>query len=153
MLDSPSKDTLNPREFANKLHQKPKTRGSAKPSILQATTEIEEVPTAADWRPKFKVSKRGFKIFSTLFYTPSAADAPGEIPWSEFLSAMASVGFSLKKLDGSAWLFAPVDDIFSRSIIFHEPHPSSRIPFKIARRFGRRLERAFGWTGESFERA
>ena len=151
-LDTPSKDTVNPREFATNLHQKPKTRGSAKPNVPQSTTD-GEVPATADWCPKFKVSKRGFKIFSTLFYTPSEANAPGEIPWSEFLSAMASVGFSLKKLDGSAWLFAPVNDIFSRSIIFHAPHPSSRIPFKIARRFGRRLERAFGWTGESFERA
>lgn len=151
-LMTPSKDTVSPRDFATDLHQKPKTRGSAQPSVAQPTTDVA-APAVADWCPKFKVSKRGFKIFTTLFYTPSEANAPGEIPWSEFLSAMASVGFSLKKLDGSAWLFAPVDDLFGRSIIFHEPHPSNKIPFKIARRFGRRLERAFGWTSESFERA
>ena len=89
------------------------------------------------------------------FYSPFEDDKPpGEIPWSEFLSAMASVRFSIKKLDGSAWVFTPhiESDVFQQSIIFHEPHPSSKIPLRIARRFGRRLERTYGWSGGSFER-
>jgi hypothetical protein len=36
------------------------------------------------------------------------------------------------------------------SIIFHEPHPSNKIPYVIARRHGRRLARAYGWSGETF---
>ena len=151
-LNTASKDTTNPRELATNLHQEPKTQGSANSNIPEPFINVA-VPVAAESSPKFKVSKRSFKVFSTLFHTPSAAETPGETPWSEFLLAMASVGFSLKKLDGSAWLFDPVDDLSSRSIIFHEPHPSSRIPPKVVRRFGRRLERAFGWTSESFERA
>ena len=105
-----------------------------------------------DERPRFKVSKRSFKIFTALFFTPKEENPPGEIAWSEFLSAMASVGFSIKKLHGSAWAFKPVDDLFNRSTIFHEQHPSSKVPFKMARRFGKRLEKLLGWSIESFEK-
>lgn len=131
---------------------KPKTRGVAATLTTHNTTDLEET-TIDDNPPKFAVSKRGFKVFSTLFHVKVNESLPGEIPWSEFLSAMASVGFSIQKLDGSAWVFEPQKDLFRRSIIFHEPHPSSKIPFTIARRFGRRLERAYGWTSESFVRA
>ncbi|KAL8726818.1 MAG: hypothetical protein Q9181_005915 [Wetmoreana brouardii] len=133
--------------------QKIKTRGeaseSAHPSELGSELPIEEPESLS---PKFTVSKRGFKVFSTLFHTPNGEDPPGEVPLSEFLSAMASVGFSVRKLDGSAWVFEPLTDVFRRSIIFHEPHPTNKIPFQTARRYGRRLERAYGWTGASFSR-
>jgi len=130
------------------VRQKDKIRGAATEPKLETA---EEPPTIAE-PPKLTVSKRGFKVFSTLFYVPREDDPPGEIPWSEFLSAMASIGFSVKKLNGSAWVFAPLNDLFQRSIIFHEPHPASKIPYHIARRYGRRLERAYGWTGASFVR-
>ena len=39
----------------------------------------------------------------------------------------------------SAWVLAPREDEFKRSIVFHEPHPYSRIPFRMTRRYGRRL--------------
>lgn len=131
---------------------KPKTRGVAATPTTQEPTDLGE-NSADDESPKFTVSKRGFKVFSTLFHGKVNETLPGEIPWSEFLSAMASVGFSIQKLDGSAWVFEPQDDLFRRSIIFHEPHPSNKIPFTIARRIGRRLERAYGWTSENFVRA
>ena len=130
---------------------KPKTRGVAQataPGSTEATQEQDNHRSTI-----FRVSKRGFKVFKTLYFTPTEGEPPGEIAWSEFLSAMASVGFSIKKLDGSAWVFAPSDDEWRQSIIFHEPHPSSKIPFQVARRFGRRLWRRYGWTGESFQRA
>ena len=146
-------DTLPPSK------QKPKTRGVPDPSKSQEETEPEPPSNTilpANQAPIFTVSKRGYKVFSTLFSTPSSSDDHDvqntEIPWAEFLSAMASVGFSIKSLDGSAWIFAPISDMFHRSIIFHEPHPSSKIPFRTARRFGRRLERAFGWTMANFVR-
>ncbi len=130
--------------------EKIKTRGAAAESEHPLEPPTDQPETKI---PKFTVSKRGFKVFATLFHTASGEDPPGEVPWSDFLSAMASVGFSLRKLDGSAWVFEPVSDLFRRSIIFHEPHPTNKIPFQVARRYGRRLERAYGWTGASFSRA
>lgn len=50
------------------------------------------------------------------------------------------------------WHFAPIEDNFQRSIMFHEPHPVAKIPFWNYVRMGRRLERVFGWTKDTFER-
>ena len=99
--------------------------------------------------PTIAVSKRAYKVFSALFYNPMKDPPPGEIPWSEFLHALSSIGFAVEKQYGSAWLFTP-PDTHQRTIIFHEPHPSRNIPILIVRRHGRRLERAYNWTSETF---
>ncbi|KAL8919639.1 MAG: hypothetical protein Q9208_006671 [Pyrenodesmia sp. 3 TL-2023] len=152
-LESRTESTITTSLLAQE-RQKPKTRGIPR-TVDPATTEEPNgivTPEEKDTTPVFNVSKRGFKVFSTLFYSPTAGEPPGELPWSEFLSAMASVGFSIKKLDGSAWVFAPANDEWKQSIIFHEPHPSSKIPFQVARRFGRRLWRTYGWNSGNFKR-
>ncbi|KAI1485113.1 hypothetical protein F5X96DRAFT_674957 [Biscogniauxia mediterranea] len=127
-----------------------------------------------------KVSRRALKVFRVLFHDPEASAArPGEVPWAEYLHALTSVGFSASKQGGgSRWLFQPPpaptppeqpqqddgndggnndDDngkwlwaSSRRSITFHEPHPSSRIEYRLARKFGRRLQRTYGWSGEMF---
>ena len=96
--------------------------------------------------PKIHVSSRALKVFSALFHDPHS-DPPGEIPWTEFLHAFSSAGFAIQKQYGSAWLFTPKS---GKPILFHEPHPVAKIPIHIARRHGRRLERAYGWTRDTF---
>ena len=147
-LEARSEKTISSEAPAQRP-QKVKTRGTASEPVPHDDPPATPV---VDRPPEFHVSKRGFKVFSTLFHIPSVEDLPGEVPWAEFLSAMASVGFSIKALDGSAWVFEPQSDLFRRSIIFHEPHPGSKIPLQTARRYGRRLERAYGWTRDSFSR-
>lgn len=73
--------------------------------------------------------------------------------WLDFLHALVSIGFQAEKLYGSVWQFVPNSKFFGverRSIHFHEPHPGGKMAFWVARRCGRRLERAFGWGGETF---
>ncbi|KAH7075133.1 hypothetical protein FB567DRAFT_453048 [Paraphoma chrysanthemicola] len=101
----------------------------------------------------FQVDKRALKVFRTLFHSPLSYDQPGEIPWTEFLHAMVKTGFSAQKLSGSAWQFIPRGLDISQPIQFHEPHPSSKLPFTWARRFGRRLSRTYGWKGDMFRLA
>ena len=130
---------------------KVKTRGNPILPVLEPQDGLQQ-NIVDDRSPAVHVNKKAFDVFTTLFHKPTKEKLPGEVPWSDFLSAMANVRFSVKKLDGSAWLFKPQDDIYDQSIIFHEPHPSSKIPFRLARRYGRRLFRAYGWSGESFVR-
>jgi len=66
---------------------------------------------------------------------------------------MSSTGFAIEKLYGSMWQFKPSDLDVERSIQFHEPHPSGKIPFRMARRYGRRLFRAYGWHAGMFKLA
>lgn len=133
-----------------------KTRGTAIPQA-SASTQVQETEEEVQSPVHtIHVDRRALKVFSTLFHTPSSTSNPGEVPWTEFLHAMRSAGFGMEKLQGSAWQFTPHDDNDSRmvagtrSIMFHEPHPHSRIPFWHARRHGRRLTRAYGWSGETF---
>lgn len=139
-----STDTATPTKA------KIKTRRQATDSA-EAAVEAP-VPAPSITPPTISVHKRAYKTFTTLFHTTDTDDMPGEISWADFLQAMSSVGFAVSKLDGSAWMFKPQDEV-QRGIIFHEPHPHSKIPLIMARRHGRRLQRAYGWTAETFVRA
>ncbi|KAL8719542.1 MAG: hypothetical protein Q9225_003463 [Loekoesia sp. 1 TL-2023] len=130
--------------------QKVKTRGApiyhtqtespnSRPEKVQDTTDVTT--------PKLTVKKKAFNTFAALFGKPVPdSKLPGELPWNEFKKAMVNVGFSAEKLQGSAWLF----NSGLKSIVFHEPHPESKLPMQWARRIARRLNRNFGWTAETF---
>lgn len=93
------------------------------------------------------------KVFSTLFYTRTPYGQPGDVNWTDFLHAMHAIGFLPIELHGSAWSFSPgrdIDNVWQQTINFHEPHPSSKLAFVVARRYGRQLTRNFGLTGDSF---
>lgn len=128
-----------------------KTRGhTTRASEAETSTLIPH--EAVQYFESFAVDKRAYKVFKALFHSPSDPNQPGEVPWVDFLHAMVAMGFSAEKLHGSAWNFTPrgIDLGVERSIQFHEPHPSNKIPFRWARRYGRRLGRAYGWGGEIF---
>ncbi|KAF2840650.1 hypothetical protein M501DRAFT_1023066 [Patellaria atrata CBS 101060] len=126
---------------------KPKTRGAAHP--IQEAEKSDEV-TPSPRGHKFTVDKRAFKVFNTLFYTPTVSSQPGTIAWADFLYALAALGFTAEKLYGSVWQFHPTKLDVERSINIHEPHPSGKIPFTTAKRHGRRPNRAYGLHTESF---
>ncbi|KAG4428513.1 hypothetical protein IFR05_016002 [Cadophora sp. M221] len=131
-------------KVATSTREKIKTKGQAK--TLQADpAELEPQPVQEDTQPRFSVDQRFLKVFKTIFFTPNQTDTPGEIPWADFLHAMDKTGFRIEKLYGSVWHFEPTKLDVERDINFHEPHPHSKIPYKIARRMGRRLARAYGW--------
>jgi hypothetical protein len=104
----------------------------------------------------FLVDQRTHKVFKTIFYTPTTdtGDLPKVVKWAEFKRAMTRVGFAMEKLQGSAWQFTPgVDSNAERNIQFHEPHPDSDVPYVMAKRFGRRLGRVYGWSTDTFKLA
>jgi len=153
----PTKQITGPSNHAS-LSTKPpkqKTRGTPAPHPPSTQTQPQPQPstiphTSTQPPHTFILDKHAHKVFRTLFHSPHNPDTPGEIPWTDFLHAMVSVGFAAEKLHGSAWNFVPraLGVGIERSIQFHEPHPSSKIPFLWARRYGRRLGRAYGWNGE-----
>ncbi|KAJ8119200.1 hypothetical protein ONZ43_g3808 [Nemania bipapillata] len=120
----------------------------------ESTSENERasIPpgSLADDQPTFQVDARALKVFRTVFFDPAANTSAGEVAWRDFLHAMDSTGFAAQKLYGSVWHFQPTTLDVERSIQFHEPHPRSKIPFLVARRHGRRLNRAYGWHGTMF---
>ncbi|KAF2729709.1 hypothetical protein EJ04DRAFT_501849 [Polyplosphaeria fusca] len=127
---------------------KTKTRGKAAAEAPAAN--IQTPSPQLDIQPTFPLDARALKVFRALFYTPSLSATPGEIPWTDFLHAMVSTGFQVEKLYGSVWQFSPTNLDVERGIQFHEPHPSGKLRYVVARRFGRRLNKAYGWEGRMF---
>ena len=138
---------------AQQPREKIKTR---KPGNSETTAgeNQADIPTSqAQTVPLFAVNSRALKVFKTLFFTHSLTSTPGEVAWMDFLHAMVAVGFVPEKLYGSVWQFSPDPDKLAveRGIQFHEPHgANTKILYRIARRHGRRLNRAYGWDGSSF---
>lgn len=141
---SPSKTKDEPPKV------KTKTRGKPDASSSSSSDNTSEDPIPSDPQPIFQVDDRALKVIRTIFHDPSAAAAQGEVPWQDFLHALTSVGFAAEKLYGSVWQFRPVSLDVDRSIQFHEPHPRGKVPFRVARRHGRRLCRAYGWNAGMF---
>ncbi|KAF1838416.1 hypothetical protein BDW02DRAFT_489169 [Decorospora gaudefroyi] len=129
--------------------KKTKSHGFAAPN---KDDSIDEKPTTKSNSPEviFHLSARAHKVFKTLFHSPLSHEHPGDIRWQDFLHAMVAVGFSAQKLQGSAWQFTPRDLDVGQPIQLHEPHPTHKLPFTWARRFGRRLARTYGWRGDMF---
>lgn len=129
---------------------KTKTRGEA--SVVEAATAgANPNPNPnSDPQPRLAVDARALKVFRIVFFNPAANTTPGEVGWLEFLHALQATGFTAEKLYGSVWHFQPTTLDVERSIQFHEPHPHGKIPFVTARRYGRRLSRAYGWHGGMF---
>jgi len=90
-------------------------------------------------------STRARKVLAALFHSHSTCDQRGEIPWKDFLHTMTLLNFEAEKLYGSVWQFTPTMGTVRRGVHVHEPHPSSKIPFYIARSIGQRLSRTYGW--------
>lgn len=128
-----------------------KTRGPAS-SARKGDTQLEPVEEAAVAdRLTIFVGARDLKVFKTLFFDPTMSSHPGETPWNDFLHAMTSTGlFTAEKLYGSVWQFQRVNAFDQSRIQFHEPHPHGKIPFVMARRFGRRLNKHYGWARDTF---
>lgn len=140
-------------ELTKQPKQKIMTRKAGNSETTAAENDAAVPTPGAQTEPLFALNARALKVFKTIFFTPSVTSTPGEVAWVDFLHAMISVGFVHQKLYGSVWQFSPDPDKLpvERSIQFHEPHGgNSKIPYRIARRHGRRLNRAYGWDGSSF---
>lgn len=130
---------------------KVKTRGVAAPEA-EPSSPAPDAPDESQPKAKIQVNKRASKVFDALFFSadPAQRRGSGETNWTEFLYAMTSAGFSAEKMYGSVWQFRLTLSDVKSSFQIHEPHPSNKIDFWIARRIGRRLSRTYGWDRSTF---
>lgn len=138
-------------EWVEPPKRPPKQSEPQDSEVPHQSSDVQSTEAAnGDVKPTITVGKRALKVLATLFHIPNQCEQPGEILWGDFLHAMAAIGFAPQKLYGSVWQFTPSDLDVEHSIQFHEPHPKSKIPFRTARRIGRRLNRIYGWHGQMF---
>ncbi|KAH9906787.1 hypothetical protein F4778DRAFT_800764 [Xylariomycetidae sp. FL2044] len=156
-----SEPTILPTRPKRKI----KTQGQPRstPKLIGPEAENQKgIPEirAATPKPVFRVKKRAYKVFSMLFHQPSSGSQPaGELAWTEFLHALSSVGLAPEKLYGSVWRFVPPPPGpgpwegvpgAKNAINFHEPHPQGKLAFHVARCYGRRMFKHYGFTGDMF---
>jgi hypothetical protein len=131
---------------------KEKTRGKPPESTARTEDHAQVNDEVATSKRRIPVDARALKVLRTLFYDPTVTSTPGEVPWMDFVHTMKSAGdFSAEKMYGSVWSFTKITEGEASRIQFHEPHPKGKLSFNIARRYGRRLNRRYGWERDHFE--
>lgn len=103
ILEGWTERTLLPDSNNIGTKTKSKTRGVADTSSSPSEPEDQQTPPSPiepTSTPTAKLNKGDHRTFLTLFHIPDADGVPGELPWIDFLHAMGSAGFSMKKLNG-----------------------------------------------------
>jgi hypothetical protein len=73
------------------------------------------------------------------------------LDYSDPATIAMMTGMAAEKMHGSVWQFTSVGGNEQSRILFHEPHPRGKLAFVVARRYGRRLNRRYGWERDTFK--
>lgn len=131
------------------------------PQNKQARTQCSDAASTADDR-SIIVDHRSLATFASLFTVPkqgygsALATKAGLLPTNELERALTHIGFSKIPVSGSIATFALIDHQTimtgeSKSITLHGKHKGgATYSAKEAYNIGRRLNKRFGWTYETF---
>jgi hypothetical protein len=96
------------------------------------------------------MTARALDVF-TLMFAANAEESAKSVEWNNFVHAMSDVGFTARNGGGSAVIFENLLQVDGYSkIIFHKPHPTSKIDPIMLHSMGRRMTKWFGWHRDLF---
>ncbi|KAF2130934.1 hypothetical protein P153DRAFT_251278, partial [Dothidotthia symphoricarpi CBS 119687] len=124
---------------------KVKTRGESQPQILEKQEQAVEPQEPAV--VTMELSKRSYATFRSMF-PATAEERQKSTEWGVFVDSMADAGFVAKNGGGSIVTFE--DGKGGGKIIFHRPHPEPSIDPVMLQSMGRRMNKWFGWTRNTF---
>ncbi|KAF7867472.1 uncharacterized protein EAF02_009663 [Botrytis sinoallii] len=105
--------------------------------------------------PKVLVKKSSYAIFQTMFPSRNFEERTKTVPWDSLVNAMAEAGFIARhERGGSAVQFEPDTSspwFGQGKIVFHKPHPERVVDTVMLGVMGKRMEKWFGWSDETFE--
>ncbi|CAJ2512504.1 Uu.00g055190.m01.CDS01 [Anthostomella pinea] len=137
---APKSTTLQSTVFPE---EKKKTRWL--PCTKEAAEHHGTSDNGEEAEQRISVDRRAYNILRILL------DSPGETRWTELLYTMTKIGFSVQNLGGSIWEFIAVADLgLARGIHFHDLDPANKVSIRKVRRHGKRMNRVYGWTPDSF---
>lgn len=139
---------VDAKERIETRRQKEKTRPehSSFYAITPITDFLEDKEATKPAQPA-KVSSSTAEVFTTLF---DKTQSRGSVNWSSFEAAMSELGFSVLPRFGSVYTFRPSKDMdIKRPVSIHRPH-QSQIKGYLILILARRLNRAYGWSEDSF---
>lgn len=122
-----------------------KTRGDSQPE--ERVPVDDEVRTAELTAPAITVSKRSRATFRYIFPT-ALEERQKHVDWETFVTSVTDAGLVARNGGGSIVTFE--DENGGGKIIFHRPHPDPSIDPIMLQSMGRRMNKWFGWSRESF---
>ncbi|KAI3575581.1 hypothetical protein IWW34DRAFT_703859 [Fusarium oxysporum f. sp. albedinis] len=139
---------VDAKERIETRRQKEKTRPehSSLYTITPITDSLGDKEATKPAQP-VKVSSSTAEVFATLF---DKTQSRGSVNWSSFEAAMSELGFSVLPRLGSVYTFRPSENMdIKRPVSIHRPH-KSQIEGYLILILARRLNRAYGWSDNSF---
>ncbi|KAI1029335.1 hypothetical protein LB504_010779 [Fusarium proliferatum] len=139
---------VDAKERIETRRQKEKTRPEhSSVYAITPTTDSPEHKEAINPVQPVKVSSSTAEVFATLF---NKTQSRGSVNWSSFEAAMSELGFSVLPRFGSVYMFRPSENMdIKRPVSIHRPH-QSQIERHLILILARRLNRAYGWSEDSF---
>ncbi|KLO92189.1 Uncharacterized protein LW93_7818 [Fusarium fujikuroi] len=139
---------VDAKERIETRRQKEKTRPEhSSVYAITPTTDSPEHKEATKPVQPVKVSSSTAEVFATLF---NKTRSRGSVNWSSFEAAMSELGFSVLPRFGSVYMFRPSENMdIKRPVSIHRPH-QSQIEGHLILILARRLNRAYGWSEDSF---
>ncbi|KAI1421771.1 hypothetical protein F5Y12DRAFT_718039 [Xylaria sp. FL1777] len=130
-----------------KIKTRPQESNETDVLVSKEATESQMKTLEPDHTPALvRTSKRALNAIRFMFpQTPK--DANGGLQWTEFVHVMNDMGFVARNNGGSAVSFEA--DGQGR-IVFHRPHPDSKIAPVMLQAMGARMNKLFGWKRENF---
>jgi len=125
-----------------------KTRGKA--FIPEADVEVGPDPTVTLDLAAIQLPQSALAVFRKIFPT-TPEERLEEVEWDAFVRSMGSAGFMAKNGGGSMVIFENKRD--PGTIIFHRPHPHTKIDPIMLQSMGRRMNKWFHWKRETFKLA
>ncbi|KAF1849227.1 uncharacterized protein K460DRAFT_279546 [Cucurbitaria berberidis CBS 394.84] len=127
---------------------KVKTRGEAR---SEESAQDEEAAAIREPTPaKIALPKRSYATFRYMFPT-GPEERLKDVNWETFVMSMENAGFTARNGGGSIVMFE--DENGGGKINFHKPHPDPSIDPVMLQSMGRRMNKWFGWTRETFSLA
>ncbi|KAI1348841.1 hypothetical protein F5Y01DRAFT_306462 [Xylaria sp. FL0043] len=133
-------ETIKTTDIAEPSREKIKTRPQeGNPAKVIISKELTGTPAP------IRVSKRALNAIELMFSKTS--QATGGLQWTDFVHAMNDMGFAAQHNGGSAVSFEANGQ---GRIVFHRPHPESKLAPVMLQNMGSRMEKWFGWKRENF---
>jgi hypothetical protein len=109
-----------------------------------AAEEVEAVDHDSVPAPQIPVRQDTLSVMAKMF--PTGSDGTSSVRWVQLVQALVDTGMTATQGAGSAVAFSNSYGAIS----LHMPHPEPVVDAFILRGFGKRLNKWFGWTNETF---
>ena len=152
-----------PQALFSKQERVTKTKMKTRPVSRQDAidenamlVEERDSPKLSETRQTLYTFPRKDKVWKILNLMFPTDEATGVTDWKDFTAAFTKFGFKASRQSGSAFTFvgeikANIEsETGKHSMNIHKPHPSTEMSSTLLRGIGRRCERRFGWSKESF---